>query len=314
MRLVFMGTPDFAVPSLQRAARLADVVGVFTQPDRRQGRGLTLLPPPVKVAAAELGLPVFQPARLRDPAALKQLEELAPELIVVVAYAQILPRRVLELPRLGCVNVHASLLPAYRGGAPIHWAVINGETESGVTTMLMDCGLDTGGILLQAGTPIGENETAGELHDRLAVLGADLLEETLLKLQAGALTPRPQPEEGVTYARNLQKSDGELDWSQPARELHDRVRGLNPWPVAYTSHAGRTLRVWSTRVWAAGLPADRENLPPGSIVEVNECGIVLQTGEGALLLTEVQPASKRRMSALDYARGYRLQAGDCLGG
>jgi len=309
MRTVFMGTPDFAVPCLERLHELTEVVAVYTQPDRPQGRGLSQAPPAVKMAADRLGLPVRQPERLRRPAALAELRELEPDLIVVVAYAQLLPRQVLELPPYGCINVHASLLPAYRGGAPIHWAVLSGEEVSGVTTMLMAEQLDAGDMLLQASISIGPDETTGELHDRLAVLGADLLAETLVKLKQGQLQPRPQPATGVTYARNIQKSDGLIDWSKPASKLHNLVRGLNPWPAAFTYHQERMLRVWSSQL----LP-ESEGGQPGMVLRLTSEGPVIATGEGALLLRSVQPANKRRMSGADYARGYGLQPGAILGG
>ncbi len=309
MKTVFMGTPDFAVPCLQRLAELTEVVGVFTQPDRPKGRGLTLVPPPVKTAAVELGLPVFQPARLRETAALSKLRELAPELIVVVAYAQLLPESVLTLPYHGCINVHASLLPAYRGGAPIHWSVVNGEKITGVTTMQMDRGLDTGDILLQVPIPVHPDETTGRLHDRLASLGADLLADTLQQLQNGELSSRPQPREGASYARNLIKADGLIDWHASAQQVHDRVRGLNPWPVAYTSHNGKTVRIWATRL---APECQVRSAVPGQVIELTEAGPIIATGSGAVLLLEVQPESKRRMSGAAYANGYALQAGDKL--
>lgn len=309
MRTVFMGTPDFAVPCLERLHELTEVVAVYTQPDRPQGRGLCMAPPAVKVAATRLGLPVRQPERLRRPEALRELRELQPDLIVVVAYAQLLPRQVLDLPPHGCINVHASLLPAYRGGAPIHWAVLSGDAASGVTTMLMAEQLDAGDMLLQASIPIGPDETTGELHDRLAILGADLLAETLVKLEQGQLEPRPQPVSGVTYARNIQKSDGLIDWRRPATSIHNLVRGLNPWPTAFTHDGGRILRVWSSELQPPG-----EGGEPGQVLRLTGEGPVIAAGEGALLLRSVQPANKRRMGGADYARGYGLQPGSLLGG
>jgi methionyl-tRNA formyltransferase len=307
MRTVFMGTPDFAVPCLKRLHQLAEVIAVYTQPDRRQGRGLKTTPPPVKVAAEGLDIAVYQPERLGRPNAWEQLKQLQPDLIVVGAYAQLLPRKVLQLPPQGCINVHASLLPAYRGGAPIHWAILNGEAESGVTTMLMSEQLDAGDILLQARTPIGADETTGELHDRLAILGADLLAETLHSLQQGQLQPRPQPQQGVSYARNILKSDGLIDWSRPAAQIHNQVRGLNPWPAAFTWHGERMLRVWASRV----LP-EQEQGQPGEVLRLAAEGPVIATGDGALVLITVQPANKRRMSGADYARGYQLEVGALL--
>lgn len=311
MRTVFMGTPDFAVPCLRELAASTQVVGVYTQPDRRQGRGLTLAPPPVKQVALELGLPVYQPARLRSPENWQQLEALAPDLIVVVAYAQILTPKVLALPRYGCINVHASLLPAYRGGAPIHWAIVNGETETGVTTMLMDAGLDTGDMLLRAKLPIGPDESCGQVHDRLAVLGAETLAKTLAALAEGQLKPIPQPEAGASYARNLTKQDGLIQWTNSASDIHNLVRGLNPWPVAHTLHAGKPLRVFGTQVLDNS--GEAVAAEPGCIVDVTAAGPAVQTGDGVLLLEEVQPANKRRMSGADYTRGHGLTIGSRLG-
>lgn len=311
MRTVFMGTPDFAVPSLRQLATQTDVVAVYTQPDRPQGRGLVMTPPPVKRTAEELNLPVFQPRSLRGTENLQQLQQLEPELIVVVAYAQLLTSEILTLPRCGCINVHASLLPAYRGGAPIHWAIVKGETETGVTTMLMDTGLDTGDMLLQKRLPIGQEETCGEVHDRLAALGAEVLSETLTAIANGCLQPVPQPTVGVSYARNLTKGDGDIVWQSKAQEIHNLVRGLNPWPVAHTWHNGRPLRVFRTRL----LEREPEHnvIEPGGIVALTLEGPVVQTGEGGLLLQEVQPANKGRMSGADYARGHGLTTASRLG-
>lgn len=308
MRTVFMGTPEFAVPCLQRLQRLTEVVAVYTQPDRPQGRGLTTTPPAVKVAAEDLGLLVRQPERLRQASALAELLELQPDLIVVVAYAQMLPRRVLELPPHGCINVHASLLPAYRGGAPIHWAVLSGEAETGVTTMLMSERLDAGDMLLQARIAIGADETTGQLHDRLASLGADLLSETMVKLEQGELAPQPQPDVGVSYARNIQKSDGLIDWSRSAACIHNLVRGLNPWPSAFTWHGQKLLRIWSSQPLSADAVGE-----PGRVLQLLPDGPVIATGSGTVLLRSVQPANKRRMSGADYVRGYDLQVGALLG-
>ena len=311
MRAVFMGTPEFAVPCLRQLAACTEVVGVYTQPDRKQGRGLSLAAPPVKQEALELGLPVYQPARLRGAESWQQLQVLAPDIIVVVAYAQILTPRILALPRYGCVNVHASLLPAYRGGAPIHWAIVNGEAETGVTTMLMNSGLDTGDMLLQARLEIGANETCGEVHDRLAVLGAETLAKTLAALAADGLTPTPQPKKGASYARNLTKQDGLIDWSKSAQDIHNLVRGLNPWPVAHTQYAGKTLRIFATRL----LPdaSYTTATAPGCVVDLTEQGPVVSTGTGFVLLHAVQPANKRRMGGADYVRGHGLTVGSRLG-
>lgn len=308
MRTVFMGTPEFAVPCLNRLAQMTEVVAVYTQPDRPKGRGLATLPTPVKTAALQLGVRVLQPERLRQPSVVEELAALQADLIVVVAYAQILPASILTMPRCGCINVHASLLPAYRGGAPIHWAVRSGERETGVTTMLMSRRLDAGEILLQSKTPIGPDETTGHLHDRLSMLGADLLEQTIIDLQLGKLRPVPQPELGVSYAPNIQKSDGLIDWGMGTEQIHDQVRGLNPWPAAFTFHEGRLLRIWSSRKGPESGVAE-----PGQVLQLTIDGPLVSTGTGSIVLREVQPESKRVMSGADYARGYNLRPGCILG-
>lgn len=308
MRTVFMGTPEFAVPCLQGLAQLTEIAAVYTQPDRPRGRGLATAPTPVKIAAEKLGVRVLQPERLRQLSAVEELAALQADLIVVVAYAQILPASILAMPRFGCINVHASLLPAYRGGAPIHWAVLKGELETGVTSMLMSRRLDAGDMLLQTKTPIGPDETTGQLHDRLSLLGADLLRQTIIDLQSGKLRPAPQPELGVSYAPNIQKSNGLIDWRRTAEQIHDQVRGLNPWPAAFTFHEGRLLRIWSSLKRPATSVAR-----PGQVLQLTADGPLVSTGEGSLILREVQPESKRLMSGADYARGYNLRPGCILG-
>ncbi len=244
LRTVFMGTPEFSVPTLEGLlASEVQLVGVFSQPDRPKGRGNQLAAPPVKEFALRHGIPVFQPVKLREPAAVEQLRQLAPDLIVVVAFGQILPKSVLEIPRYGCINVHASLLPRYRGASPIHKAIMEGETVTGVTTMLMDVGLDTGPMLVKKSTAIGPEETAGELHERLALLGREAMEETLGRLCAGTLRPEAQDDALSTYAPMLQKEDGRIDWSRPAAAIHNQVRGLDPWPGAFTYLGGELLKV-----------------------------------------------------------------------
>lgn len=298
MRIVFMGTPDFAVPCL---ARLLDdghtVAGVFTQPDKPKGRKMILTPPPVKELALARRLPVFQPEKLRDGQALAQLRELAPELIVVVAYGKILPADILALPPLGCVNVHGSLLPKYRGAAPIQWTVIRGEPVAGVTSMYMDAGMDTGDMILKRETPVGENETAGELYERLSVLGADCLSETLGLIAAGTAPRTPQDSALATMAPMLKKELGNMDLSRPAQELHNLVRGLNPWPGAWLRLPdGRLLKVHETRV--------REAFgAPGALLDAGRA--LFACGEGALELLTVQPEGKNRMSGPEWLRGTR---------
>lgn len=305
MRVLFYGTPEFALPTLEALLRHHTVVAVVTQPDRPAGRGRRLTPPPVKVRALAAGLPVLQPARLRDPGWDVRLRAFAPDVAVVVAFGQILPRAVLEVPARGSINVHASLLPRYRGAAPIAWAIIRGERETGVTTFLMDEGLDTGPILLQRATPIHPEETAGELAARLAVLGAELLLETLARLDT--LVPRPQDPAAATLAPRLTREDGALDWRRPAVELVNRVRGCNPWPGAFTAAPGGRLLLWRARALAG--PAEA---PPGTLV-ARAGELVVTAGEGAVLPLEVQPENRRVMTWGEYLRGARLGAGARLG-
>ena len=306
LRIVFMGTPDFAVPCLQTLLDSPhSVVGVFTQPDKPQGRKMVLTPPPVKVLAAENGVPVFQPEKMKDPATLEQLKSLAPDLIVVVAYGRILPRAVLELPSYGCINVPASLLPEYRGAAPLQCAILDGETETGVTIMQMDAGLDTGDMLLTSETPVGARETAGELFDRLAQSGAELLTETLVRLDE--ITPRPQNDAESCYAHMLDKKMAVIDWSKSARELDCLVRGLNPWPIALTSLAGERLKIYAAE------PADGCG-EPGTVLEADpKKGLTVACGEGALRLTEIQLVGGKRLKAADFLRGHAVEIGTKLG-
>lgn len=306
IRTVFMGTPDFALATLEGLiAAGVDLCGVYTQPDRPKGRGKQLTPPPVKVLAQRHGIPVFQPSKLRDPAAVEELKGLAPDLIVVVAYGQILPRSVLEIPRFGCINVHASLLPRYRGAAPINKAVTDGEEVTGVTTMLMDVGLDTGDMLVKRATPIGPEETAGELHDRLALLGREALEETLARLCAGTLQPEAQDDAQSNYAPMLKKEDGRIDWNKSAAEIHNLVRGLDPWPAAYTFLDGELLKITRT------LPEAGEG-EPGTVLAADAEGVRVACGDGVLLVRELQLPGKKRLPAADFLRGRSLPAGSRL--
>jgi methionyl-tRNA formyltransferase len=301
MNILFYGTPAFALPTLQALLRAHEVVAVVTQPDRPAHRGQQLTPPPVKTRALAAGLPVLQPPRLRDPEWPARLRELRADLAVVVAFGQILPKAVLEAPARGSINVHASLLPRYRGAAPVQWAIIRGETHTGITTFVMDEGMDTGPTLLARETAIGADETAGELAGRLAGLGAEVLLETLARLDA--LTPVPQRHAEATLAPRLKRSDGHLDWERPAAELANRVRGCNPWPGALTlSRAGR-LTIWRARAVGRG-----RNAPVGMLIRLGD-DVVVSTAEGALLPTEVQPENRRRMSWAEYLRGSRLAPG-----
>lgn len=296
MRIVYMGTPDFAVPSLARL--IADghtIAGVFTQPDKPRGRGHKLMPPPVKELAQQHGLPVFQPQTLRDGQALDILRELAPELIVVVAYGRILPVDILQLPCNGCINVHGSLLPKYRGAAPIQWSVLNGDAHAGVTTMYMAEGLDTGDMILSRAVEIGAEETAGELFERLAQLGAQLLSETVERIAKGDAPRIPQDDTQATYAPMLNKQMALLDFTKGAQQVHDWIRGMSPWPVAHTTLGGEPVKVHKARV-APG------NGTPGAILDPVK-GIVA-CGQGALQLLEIQAQGGKRMPLADYLRGH----------
>ena len=304
MRIVFMGTPDFAVPCLQRLLEDGhEVPAVFTQPDKPVGRHAVLTPPPVKQLALSHGIPVYQPTKMRDGTVAALLRELAPDCLVVVAYGRILPQEILDVPPRGCVNIHGSLLPRYRGAAPIQWSVIRGETVTGVTSMFMDAGMDTGDIIDTLTTPIGENETAGELFERLAPLGARLLSTTLAAIADGTVTRRPQNDAEATMAPMLEKAMGRLDLTRPAQELHNQVRGMNPWPGAFCTAGGKTLKIHETRV-AAGSGA------PGTLLCADP--VTVACGEGALQLVTVQPEGKPRMAAADWLRGARLQKGEML--
>jgi methionyl-tRNA formyltransferase len=301
MRILFYGTPAFALPTLDALLHDHEVVTVVTQPDRPAHRGQRLTPPAVKERALEAGIPVLQPERLRDPGWPERLAALGADVAVVVAFGQILPKPVLDAPRRGSINVHGSVLPRYRGAAPIAWAIMRGETETGITTFQMDAGMDTGDMLLIARAPIGAEETAGEVAARLSQLGADVLIETLARLDT--LTPTPQRHEDATLAPRLKKTDGLLDWSRPARELMNRVRGCNPWPGATTrTPRGQSLTVWRARAIEAP-PA-----PPGSIVRYGH-DLAIATRTGALLPQLVQPENRREQSWDDYLRGARIEPG-----
>ncbi|HEX5304885.1 MAG TPA: methionyl-tRNA formyltransferase [Dyella sp.] len=297
LRIVFAGTPEFSVPCLAACrASGAEVVAVYTQPDRPAGRGRKLTPSPVKQAALDAGIAVEQPESLKDPAAREQLAAYAPDLMVVVAYGLILPRKVLAIPRLGCWNVHASLLPRWRGAAPIQRAILAGDSESGVDLMQMEAGLDTGPVLLERRTPIQPDDTGGSLHNRLSQLGAEVLAEGLKRVLAGeSLTPEPQAEAGVTYAHKLDKAAARLDFSRSARELERQVRAFDPWPVAEAAIAGETLRVWSARAFEIA-----HHAAPGSVLAAGRDGIDVACAEGALRITALQRAGGKRIAAVDY--------------
>jgi len=304
MRIVFAGTPGFAVPSLKAlVADRHDVITVLTQPDRAAGRGRRVRPGAVTDCARGLGIDIFQPEKLNDPEALAVLRRLAPELMVVVAYGMLLGPKVLALPARGCINVHASLLPRWRGAAPIHRAIEAGDNETGVSIMQMDAGLDTGPVLAKRSTPIMSRDTAGTLHDRLAALGAELLVETLKRVEAGTVQAEPQDDDLATYAAKVTSDDARLDWRRPAPELERRVRAMNPWPVARTHHAGRMLRVWTAEVIRnhAG--------EPGEVITAGPAGIEVACGEDALRLTTLQREGGRRLPAGALLNGYPIDAG-----
>lgn len=309
MRVVFMGTPDFAVPTLQALIQAGhDLTAVVTQPDRPRGRGKKEAAPPVKVAAQTFQIPVFQPHRVKDPEFIEVLKRLAPEIIVVTAYGRILPPDILNLPGYGCVNVHASLLPKYRGAAPLHWAVMNGEQETGITIMHMDEGMDTGDILLKEAVPISEEDNVGIVHDNLADLGARLLLKALDLAGRGKLAGTPQAGE-PSYAPMLKAEDEIVVWNRPVRHLNNQIRGMDPWPGARTTLMGRVLKLWR----AAAVDEEAVEHIPGQVLATGREGITVGTGRGLLLVKELQLQGAKRMSAADFVRGNPLPAGTLLG-
>ena len=310
MRLVFMGTPDFAATSLDALLKSDDsVVGVVTQPDRPKGRGQVLTLSPVKLLAQREQIPLLQPLKMKDPEFLQALAEWKPDLIAVAAFGRILPPAILSLPPLGCINVHGSLLPKYRGAGPIQWAIINGETETGITTMLMDEGMDTGAMLLQKAIPIIADDTAGTLSPRLAEIGGKLLVETIVQLKNGTLVPRPQDSSHATLAPLLKKEDGAIDWALPATALANRVRGLAPWPGAYTTAAGGER--WT--IWRSLVLPGPVTKPPGVVIAITTEAIHVATGEGVLAVMELQPAKSRRMAVSQFLSGHLVAVGLQLG-
>lgn len=299
-----MGTPDFAVPTLEALVNGGHrVLAAVTQPDRPKGRGKAVQMPPVKEKALEYSIPVLQPEKARDPEFAETLRKLEPEAIVVVAFGQILPGAILDIPKYGCINVHASLLPKYRGAAPIQWAVINGEKESGVTTMLMNEGLDTGDILETAVVPLDAKETGGSLFDKLSRLGGELILSTLKGLEEGTVSRKEQGEATTPYARMLTKSMGEIDWSMEAEQIERLIRGLNPWPSAYTWFGGKTLKIWSADVLEGGISEQ-----PG-LVHAEKDRLLVETGKGILSISELQLEGKKRMDAAAFLRGFQIPGG-----
>ncbi|MDI9485741.1 MAG: methionyl-tRNA formyltransferase [Bacillota bacterium] len=305
MRIIFMGTPDFAVPSLEVLVEEHDVVAVVTQPDRRSGRGQRLRPSPVKEAALKHGLTVLQPEKVGVPEVMDELEAYGADLFVVVAFGQKLPDRLLEMPKYGCVNVHSSLLPKYRGAAPINAAIVQGDSVTGVTTMYMDSGWDTGDIILQAEEPILPRDTAGALHDRLMVKGAELLRETVRQIAAGNAPRKPQDHGAASYAFKLSKDDSYVDFKEPADRLDRLIRGMNPWPLAYTYVGEETVKIHEA------LPSDASGAP-GEILALEGQGLLVGCGLGSLLLLKVQRPNAKAVSGVDFANGLRLRVGDYL--
>jgi methionyl-tRNA formyltransferase len=309
MKIVFMGTPDFAVSSLKALIKEFDVRAVLTQPDKRKGRGKKIAFSPVKEAALEHGIEVYQPVRLRkDRETIERLKEIAPDFIIVVAFGQILSKEVLDIPKYGCINLHASLLPQYRGAAPINWAVVNGEKESGNTTMLMNEGLDTGDMLLKDKVEITDEMTFGELHDILMNSGGELLVKTIKGIVNNKIKPEKQDDEKSCYASMLQKKMGEIDWSKSGDSVHNLIRGFNPWPTAYTYFDEKVMKIHKSKVID-----EKTNKEPGTILEVNEEGIKVACGDGMLLLEVIQFPGKKPLKVSDYIKGNKIEIGKVLG-
>lgn len=301
MRIVFMGTPDFAVPSLKAISEKYEVVGVFTQPDKPKGRKQTLTPPPVKVTAEELGIPVYQPQSIKTEEALDTLKSLNPDLIAVVAYGKILPTNILDLPKFGCINIHASLLPRHRGASPIQWSLVCGDNETGVTSQLMAEGIDTGDILVQRKAPILDSDNSEALHDRLCVLGAEVLIDTIEGVESGTIKPTPQPEEGVCYAPIIKKEMAQIDFSNTADEIISKIRGFDPWPCAYFGLLGRRIKVY--RAIHSDLKGEC-----GTVI-ANKDKLIIGCGDTSVELIEIQPEGSKRMTAADMLRGKNIEIG-----
>jgi len=309
MKVVYMGTPEFAVPCLDFLINSEhEVIGVFTQPDKRSGRGQKISLTPVKEKALEHNIPILQPTSLKNDDVINQIKKLNPDLIVVVAYGQILPKGILEIPKYGCINVHASLLPKYRGAGPINWAIINGEKKTGITTMYMDVGLDTGDMLLKEEIEIGEDETAGELHDRLMKLGAGVLDKTINLLETNEIISMPQNHNDSSYAPMLTKDLGKIDWTKSAQHIKDLIRGTIPWPTSYTTYSGKIMKIWKSRVIESNKEYD-----PGKILEVQKDCILVATGKNILAIEEIQFSGKKRMGVKDYLIGNNIEINRNLG-
>ena len=307
LKIVFMGTPDFAVPCLKTLNENYEVIAVITQPDRPKGRGQKLTPSPIKEYALEHNLTVLQPEKIKTSETEEQLKKLAPDLIVVVAFGQILSKAILDIPQLGCINVHASLLPKYRGAAPIHWSIINGETKTGITTMYMDVGLDTGDMILKEEVSISAKMNTGELHDTLMNIGAKTLLQTIKQIAEGSVVRNKQNDAKASYAPLLTKELERINWLLPAQEIYNLVRGLNPWPVAFSIFKGKKLKIWQTKV------IDNVTIGEiGTVLSITETGFTVQTGKGILEILELQPESKRKMTAKDFVCGNQISINDKL--
>ena len=311
MKIVFMGTPDFAVDALEAIIQAGhEITCVVTQPDKPKGRGKEMQFPPVKECAIQHNLPVFQPVKIKTPEAIETLKTYDADIYVVAAFGQILSQEILDMPKYGCVNIHASLLPKYRGSAPIQWAIINGETETGVTIQQMNAGVDTGDILCKAIVPIAAKETGASLFDKLSEAGAKLIVEALKQIEAGTLIAEPQDDSQATHAKMLTKSLGHIDWTQSAVTIERLIRGLNSWPSAYTSLRGKTLKIWEADV---AEDVQEQKGTPGTVIGVTKDAIVVQTGEGALQLSNIQLEGKKRMTVKDFLLGYKVESGEQLG-
>lgn len=309
MRILFMGTPDIAVGCLQKIIdEKHDIIGVVTQPDKPVGRGKKMGMPPVKELALKYDLPVYQPIKARDEEFVNRLKDLNPDLIVVVAFGQILPKSILDIPKFGCVNVHVSLLPKYRGAAPINWVIINGEDKTGVTTMYMDEGLDTGDMILTSEFELNDEITAGELHDIMKVEGAKVLKETIDLIEKGEAPRIPQNHEEFTYAPMMNKTLGQIDFSKSAKDIHNLVRGVNPWPSAYTTYKGQTMKIWKTKVLS-----ESSDKVPGTILKVDKEGIRVSTKDNVILISEIQMPGKKRVLVEEYIKGNSIETNEILG-
>lgn len=308
MRIVFMGTPDFSVPALEALVHAGhQIVGVVTQPDKPKGRGKAILETPVKEKALELGIPVYQPVRAREDAFVRILRDLNPDAIIVIAFGQMLPTSILDIPRYGCINIHASLLPKYRGAAPLQWSVLNGESETGITTMMMAAGMDTGDMLEKLVVPMDPKETYGSIHDKLSAAGGGLIVSTLKKIQNGDIIPTPQIEDEATFTKKITKSMGDIDWTMDAVVIERLIRGLNPWPSAYTGWNGKTIKIWDADVLEETYPGTC-----GEVVLVNQTSLFVKTGTGTLALKSLQLEGKKRMETEAFLRGAQISEGTIL--